>query len=273
MHELSMRSIGALIFLAGCMALVTAVTARADDGVGLVVAIRGKVTVQAPGERERPVSCGEVVRSGERLTTAAASRVAVLTGDVYAHLFVLSSARLSRGPEGDTTLFLERGRMRVIDPRGRGEGPPLWIATERAQTRFVGNDVDAYVLGPPGATNAMICSEGVELEVVRRDGASAPSAARFGECAIASLGKATYEAEIPSNRIALAEAYDCELPDSLAARFTPTDVAAAPSTRLPLPTAKGGLQRDSCDVPGSGCASPVSVPVDTVLPSPSIPLP
>ncbi len=163
--------------------------------------------------------------------------------------------------------------MRVIDPRGRGEGPLLWIATERAQTRFVGNDVDAYVLGPPDSTNAMICSEGVELEVVRRDGASPPMSAHFGECAIASLGKATYEAQIPSNRIALAEAYDCELPDSVASRFSPTDVAAAPPMLLPLPTANGGPQLDSCDLPGSGCAGPASVPVDVVLPSPSIPLP
>lgn len=241
-------------------------------GVGLVVAMRGDVTAQAPGQPERPVTCGDIVHENERVATGVASRVAILTGDVYAQLFVLSAARFGRGADGTAELALEQGRMRVIDPRGETDARPVHVTASAADARFAGNDVDAYVLGPPGETNGMICSERVDLKVGR---AAEGTHAKPGQCAIASIGKPLYRASVPSERIALGEAYECVLPVAfgpLEQYFDPTDVAAGQDFELPVPDALDDSIRDACDDPGSGCAG-FSLPVDTITPFPSDPLP
>lgn len=265
------------LLAAGLLALAGPV--RAGDGVGVVVAVRGEITGALAGEAERPLTCGDVIREGERLTTGEASRVAVLSGDVYAQLFVTSAARFATGADGRRELVLERGRMRVIDPRRGSELEPVRVTTPRAGASAAGNDVDAYVLGPAAVRNSMVCAEGVDLEVARRDARGRSLTARPGRCAIVSVDTPAFTARVPSERIGLHEAYECELPIAwrLEGRLAPADVGAGPPGLLGLPAGEGDLGRDACDVPGSGCSGPFlepgPAPVDTVAPSPHVPLP
>ena len=249
-----------------------AAPALAQDAAGLVVARRGQITAYAADGTPRSVTCGDLIREDERLETAHASRVALLTGDVYAQLYVLSSARFGAAPDGASRLALERGRMRVIDPRASDSAKDVLVTASDTTARFHGNDVDAYVLGPAGETNSMICAERVDLVVDRASGGG--DTARLGECVVSSQAKPLYRAQIPSTRIGLEEAYECELPiaDRAMLAFSP-DVAAGPEP--PLPGALGGPNRDSCDVPGSGCGALPSSgdPVDVITPFPSDPLP
>ena len=262
-----------LTVLIGCLTAPTG--ARADtQGMGLVVAMRGQVSAQTDGEPERRLGCGDVIHSGDRVATGRASRVAVLAGDVYAQLFVSSAARFSTAGDGSAALALERGRMRVIDPR-RGSPMPVRVSVGPAETSFAGNDVDVYALGPASARNAVICSERSDLAVQRSDGNGGPTVASRGQCAVASLGKATYRAHVPSTRIGLAEANECELAlvSDVALRLAPSDVAAAQRPRSPLPKGIRDPRRDACDDPGSGCLGALSGPADEVSPFPSDPLP
>ncbi len=246
--------------------------AQSQEAVGLVVASRGRATVTSADGIARTLTCGDIVRDGEVVETQSASRIAVLFGEVYAQLFVFSRASFGIGDDGTHHLVLESGRMRVIDPRsGRGNAP-VQVTAGHAQTRFAGNDIDAYVMGPAGASNAAICSERSDLTVTRDDRTGERATAADGQCAIASLGQSIYTIGMPSERIALGEANDCELPIVSAAllRLQP-QVAAAPDF-TPLPEGIGDSFRDACDVPGSGCGAP-STPVDTITPFPFDPLP
>jgi hypothetical protein len=242
------------------LALASAPSAAADDSIGMVVGLRGTVSAAAPGQTPRVLSCGDLVGPGEVLTTERASRVSVLIGDVYAQLFVQSAARFELSEAGGADLMLSRGRMRVVDPRSRPDAPPVHVATPNAEARFAANDVDSYVLGPAGDTNAMICAERVSLDVDRLGPGSESSRAAQGRCAIASRGKAMYLARIPSERIGLTEADACE-PDRgpVAADFQQTDVAAGPVGGLQLPGAGEGPPRHPCDVPESACGLQVTV--------------
>ena len=257
--------------LAAALVAIAPVGAR-EGAVGLVVASRGRATVTSSDGIERTLTCGDIVKHGEVVETHAASRVAILTGDVYVQLFVFSRASFGTTADGTPHLVLESGRMRVIDPR-RGDGnAPVQVTASAAQTRFAGNDIDVYVMGPEGATNSAICSERNDLSVTRDDRAGERATAADGECAIASLDKSIYTIGMPSERIALGEANDCELPMPLAAmlRLQP-QVAAAPQF-TPLPEGISDPFRDACDVPGSGCGS-ISAPQDEVTFFPFDPLP
>lgn len=244
---------------------------QATEPVGLVVAMRGQVSAVDAAGQERALTCGDVIGRDELIRTGRASRVAVLTGDVYAQLYVHSAARFGNEADGSARLALERGRMRVIDPRPSAGAAPVHVRASEAQTRFAGNDVDAYVLGPVGATNAMLCSESVDLAVERL---GQRTTAQRGQCAIDSRGKSLYRAQVPSTRIALAEAYECELQLGIADLFDPTDVATRPGRDTPLPDGWGNTTRDACDDPGSGCSGRSSSGSgDTITPFPSDPLP
>jgi hypothetical protein len=263
--------LGAFVAVVAMVFLVAAGAHAADDPIGLVVGKRGQVTATAGGESRR-LDCGDPVYAGERLETAQASRVSVLIGDVYAQLFVGSQADLATTPGGTPDLFLGRGRMRVIDPRTGAASAQIRVATPRARTSFALNDIDAYVLGPAGETNAMLCSERTTIDVERVDHDADAMHTPVGVCTIVSVDKPTYQAEVPSERIGLREAPDCVLDLATAERFGLVDVAAP--NALPgmgMPDLGAFKPRRPCDVPGSGCGGgspPDVVPDPTPDPLP-----
>ena len=226
----------------------------AEDAIGLVVGLRGQVVATAPGQEARRLQCGDPVFADDQIETGQASRASVLVGDVYAQLFVRSQARIGVTPAGTPDLFLERGRLRVIDPRTADESPDVRLTTPRAHSAFARNDVDAYVLGPVGATNAMLCSERTTIDVERSDVAGVdPHHTPTGHCTIASLDKPFYKARVPSERIGMREADDCSLDPRLAG-FDATDVAAPRAIPgIGNPDLGPFEPRLTCDVPGSGC--------------------
>ncbi|MBW2282778.1 MAG: hypothetical protein JRG76_17330 [Deltaproteobacteria bacterium] len=245
-------ALGAVLVLP--LALASGKAHAADDPVGLVVGIRGQVIATAPGQEPRRLDCGDSVFADEQIETGQASRASVLIGDVYAQLFVGSQARIGVTPAGTPDLFLERGRLRIIDPRTDEASPDIRIRTPRAHSSFARNDVDAYVLGPAGATNAMLCSERTTIQVERSDVADVePHHTPTGHCTIASLDKPFYKARVPSERIGMREAYDCSLDPRLDG-FDTVDVGAP--RRMPgigNPDIGPFEPRLTCDVPGSGC--------------------
>jgi len=242
-----------------------ALEAIAAETVGLVVGLRGFATATAPGREPRRLQCLDVIHDDEVVNTSEGSRVSVLIGDVYAQMFVFSEARFALTSDGGAQLFLDQGRMRVIDPRTAGDVPDIEMTTPRARASFRANDIDAYVLAPMGDSNAMICSERVDLHVHRTDAAGGSLGVSLGECVVASKDNGTYNAKIPSERIGLREADDCEVElGSVPARFAGIDVASPPLPEgIDLPTTIDILPRRPCDDPGAGCGPAFAEPAFT----------
>ena len=268
------RSSRRLAIVLGPLVVLAAAAGRAEERpIGLVVGLRGHVVARADGAEARRLDCGQPIYAGERLETGEASRVSVLMGDVYVQLFVGSQADFAATPDGTPDLFLVRGRMRVVDPRTSAASPAVRVGTPRARTEFARNDIDAYVLGPPGATNSMLCSERTAMDVERVDLDAGPQHTPTGLCTIVSLDKPTYQARVPSERIGLREAPDCTLDLASGDRFDAVDVAAPRALPgMGLPDIGPFDPRGTCDVPGSGCGGPPNPPDHRPGPTPD-PLP
>jgi hypothetical protein len=108
----------------------------------------------------------------------------------------------------------------------------------------------------------MICSERVDLHVHRTDAAGGSLGVSLGECVVASKDNGTYNAKIPSERIGLREADDCEVElGSVPARFAGIDVASPPLPEgIDLPAAIDVLPRRPCDDSGAGCGPAFAEP-------------
>lgn len=261
------------IALTGLVALTSGGVRAEENPIGLVVGMRGQVVARTDAGAARRLDCGDPVYAGEALETGQASRVSVLVGDVYAQLFVGSQADFGATPNGTPDLFLERGRMRVVDPRSDASAADIVVTTPRARTAFARNDVDAYVLGPSGETNAMLCSERTTIDVERVDRGGTAQHTPAGLCTIVSLDKPSYQARVPSERIGLREAPDCTLDLASGARFDAVDVAAPnPLPGMGMPDLGAFDPRRPCDVPGSGCGGKPSPPDLVPDPTPD-PLP
>ncbi len=263
------RSSRRLAIVLGPLVVLAATAGRAEERpIGLVVGMRGHVVARADGAETRRLDCGQPIYAGERLETGEASRVSVLIGDVYVQLFVGSQADFAATPAGTPDLFLRRGRMRVIDPRSDAASPVVRVGTPRARTEFARNDIDAYVLGPSGATNSMLCSERTTIDVERVDLAAGPQHTPTGLCTIVSLDTPTYQARVPSERIGLREAPDCTLDLASGDRFDAIDVGAPGALPgMGLPDIGPFDPRRTCDVPGSGCGGTPRPP--DILPDPT----
>ncbi len=256
------------IVLAPLVVLAAAASRAEERPIGLVVGMRGHVVAQADGTEARRLDCGQPIYAGDRIETGEASRVSVLIGDVYVQLFVGSQADFSATGAATPDLFLRRGRMRVVDPRTDAGAPAVRVGTPRAWTEFARNDIDAYVLGPAGATNSMLCSERATIDVERVDLDAEPLHTPTGVCTIVSLDEPTYQARVPSERIGLREAPDCTLDLAAANRFNAIDVAAPRALPgMGLPDIGPFDPRKTCDVPGSGCGGAPN-PAD-LLPDPT----
>jgi carboxymethylenebutenolidase len=248
----------ALIALTLGMLPLAAGAAAQDAVVAQVASVHGNVTAQRPGEPARRLACGDRVFAGERVVTAAGSRVGLLSGDVYAQLDADSALLAGRTSEGTPDLELEAGKLRIIDRADAGAASR--VGAVGAQARVRGNDAEAYVLREKIGAYAMFCEWDEPLEVSR---GSERATAKPGRCVIAKAREPLYEAPAHEERLALAAPEEGQAGPVIGAapdHFTPTDVAAGPPQFFtpPLPGPPVMPPRSPCDDPGSGCMAVVT---------------
>jgi hypothetical protein len=237
---------------------------------GRVTAVDGAASAQQPGQEPRALHCGDPVYTDDRLDTAEGAQLGVLLGDVLAQLPAESRLQLGRTADLTPDVRLERGGVRLIDPRDAGAVG--YLAALDARAEVMGNDVEGYIFSEKIGPYAMLCEWDAPLHVSRND---ERALAAPGNCVIATQREPLYVAQAHDKRIPALAAQVCEIdPGALAAlagdparHLTPAAVAAAG----PLAGAAGaGFGESSpsavdvvapspCDSPGSGCASGISM--------------
>jgi hypothetical protein len=254
-------------------------TAEDDSFAGRVTAVEGVATAQQPGEEARVLQCGDAVYDTDRLVTEDDAQLGMLLGDVLAHMPGDSTVLLDRTPERTPDVRLERGGVRLIDPRDAGALGYLSALDARAE--FVGNDVEGYIFAEKVGPYAMLCEWDQPLAVTRGD---ERQVAAPGNCVIAKKAEPIYLARAHDERIPALADEICEIdPGALAAlagdptrHLTPADVAAAgPIAGAGTagfgdsrPVSAGLPDRSPCDVPGSGCGVGLSLGAFAPTPGP-----
>jgi len=263
--------------------LVAGAVAQAENAAmaGRVTAVEGVATAQQPGEEARVLRCGDAVYEADRLVTEPDAQLGMLLGDVLAHMPQDSTVQVDRTADLTPDVRLERGGVRLIDPRDRGA--LAYLSALDARAEVMGNDVEGYIFSEKVGPYAMLCEWDEPLPVARGD---ERKVAEPGNCVIAKKSEPIYVAQAHDERIPALASEVCEIdPGALAAlagdptrHLNPADVAAAG------PIAGGGSaglgnagplaadlpDRSPCDVPGSGCAVPLVDLADGLNP---IPLP
>ncbi len=242
----------ALLVLAA-LVLPTAAGADLPTVLGHVATLHGEVVAQRPGEPPRILQCRDAIYAGERITTAPDARVGLLVGDLLTHLGEDSALLLGEAPAADITL--ERGALRVIDPRL--EGAQARLALLDAGARILGNDLEAYLLDEKTGGFAMLCEWDSPLPVAR--GPEARLAAP-GECVIAKPREPLYTADAHEERLGSPNADLCPLEPMLGSLDLHVSPGDAPVGPLPdpwssVPSFAEVPGRSPCDTPGSGCNS------------------
>jgi len=253
-------------WLAAAAALLLAGAAGAADELGRVSSVGGEATAQRPGEVPRDLACGDPVYADDTLRTGADSRLGVMLEDVMTHLDADTEVSLGRTDQAQPAARLERGKVRMLDPRDGGA--PARLAALDASARVVGTDTEAYLFSEKVGPYAMLCEWDAPLPVER---GSESLTADPGECVIAKPKEPLYTAKAHDERIpALAEVCDpgpalARLVDPLH-HLTPADVAA-PGPVAGLGTAGlGGLNPAAAD-------SPVRQPCDSDVGTCTVPPP
>ena len=265
-------------FLALCTGLVAlgAPALADDDAMGFVTALQGSATAQQPGEAARDLHCGDPVFPEDRLVTADASNLSVLSGDILAHMDARTTLAADLTGKGMPAMRLHAGRVRVIDPRE--EGPKATLVVLDAKARISGTDTEAYLFAEKAGGYAMLCEWDAPLAVTRKGERAVASP---GNCVISKKTEPLYTARAHAQRIPALVAEVCEInPGLLAAlasspenHLSPLDVAAPPPAP---PTSTAGLGvlspsigitpvRAACDAPGA-CGTPVATVVDEPAP-------
>ena len=209
------------------------------------------------------LGCGEDVCSGDSVSTGAGSSLGLLTGGMLIQLGEQSSARVVLTAEGTPQVQVERGRVRVIDPREGG--PPGRLAVLESHAEISGNDTEAELVGEGSERSARFCEFAAPLRL--NGGTLAP-----GTCAAAQPGSALVATAAPTGGPSLA-ALDAAcapaptIPSMAYLEPLPT-VAAGPPNVPPLPGPFDGPLRSPCDVPGSGCTGGISVVEQPPAPDP-----
>ena len=254
-------------------------TTWAADAVeaGRVTAVEGTATAQRAGEAARVLECGDAVYEGDRLVTEEGASLGMLIGDVLAHMQQGSQLELDRTAELTPDVRLEKGGVRLIDPRDTGALG--YLAALDARAEIMGNDVEAYIFSEKVGPYAMLCEWDAPLRVSRDDQRSVASP---GNCVIAKSSEPLYIAKAHDQRIPALADQVCGIdPGALAAlagdptqHLSPAAVSAAGALAgtssagfaSGVPSATGPITTASCDAPGSGCATPIGTGADAPIP-------
>jgi hypothetical protein len=242
----------ALAALAG-IAIPGAAGAGEPAEVGRVATLHGDVFAERPGEEPRRLGCRDPIYGGERIVTGEDARVGLLMGDLLAHVARQSALRVSER-DGEADLRLERGALRVIDPRSKGAEARLALLDAGAE--ILGNDLEAYLLDEKTGGFAMLCEWDAPLPVAR---GPESKLAEPGECVIAKPLEPLYVADAHEERLGSPAEDLCPLGPLFSALelVSPTDAAAPPPSDpwSAIPSFSDLPRRSPCDVPGSGCRS------------------
>lgn len=247
-HELSRLSRLAPLALAGLL-LPAAAGAAEPQAVGHVATLHGVALAERPGEEPRELHCRDAIYDGDRITTSADGRVGLLVDELMTQLGEDSALLVKRSDAPD--LVLERGAVRVIDPRQ--DGGQARLAALDADALILGNDLEAYLLDEKTGGFAMLCEWDAPLPVARGPEARLASP---GECVIAKPLEPLYGARAHDERLPVDDA--CPRPPMLSAlELSPEDapVAPLPGPWSDVPSFAELPGRSPCDTPGSGCNS------------------
>jgi hypothetical protein len=239
--------------------------ARAAEAVAEAWAVDGQASVEG-----RSLQRGDSVHSGEAVRTGADSRAGLFAGELYVQLDPESLVRFERGPDGQVVVALEVGRARIIDTRAEG-AVPASIRAGGGVAAVTGGDTEVYVLQEKAGRYAMFCDWDRPLQIARH---SHQLGIGPGDCALVKPGEAPYVARGHDHQIPLMPLQGVGprgLPDVAAGHF---NVPVAAALGLPAflgPLDAGGLPRDPCDNPGSGCAGgPRGGLLNVVDPAPDV---
>jgi hypothetical protein len=223
--------------------------AGSEQPVGRVASLFGSARAEGSDAGTRPLTCGDPVYAGERVATSGGSSVGVLLGEVLAQLDAESAATLGLTPASTADVSLERGSVRVIDPRL--SGAPVRLAARDTEASISGNDAEGH-LGTGGSGFPMLCGWNAPL-TVERGGETAVAVA--GACVIAEPRVALRTQRAREDRIAALGA-TCETAPPIVpiAHLVPLPPVAYQGEGPPLPEAPDEPLRSPCDVPGAGCS-------------------
>jgi hypothetical protein len=250
--------------LAGAGLIAATASAAGGEGAGEVVALRGVVMAQSPGDSPRRLLCGDTISAGDRIRTTENARVGVMSGGFYTQLGAESAAELENTPAGTPSVALARGHLRVLDTDAGGAGAAR-IATPGLLAARAGTDTEAFALGEKAGVLSMVCTHDGPVEVTRA-GESAPALGPgAGQCAVSKPREPVYMADASHERLPILDDDACRvgpLGGLAASRFgPPTDVALAATGPAPLPNLDPIPMafRQPCDSPGSGCLGAASL--------------
>lgn len=241
-----------LLFTLPIAPLVAA--ADAPEEVGHVATLRGRAVAERPGEAPRTLHCHDAVYEGDRVVTAGDARVGVLVGDLLAQVGGSSALIVSETPIG-ADLTLERGGVRIIDPRDVGAHARLGVLDTKSE--ILGNDLEGYIFTEKTGPYAMLCEWERPLPVSR---ANEIQPAEPGQCVIAKRREPLYVAKAHEERLGSPRDDRCPLgpmAGPIGLHLSPADVAAGPPLG-PWSNVPAGLdrpRRSPCDNPGSGCGA------------------
>ncbi len=223
-----------------------AADARADAPAARVIALQGNATAGAGS-----LAVGDSIPSGSVVRTDADSRIGILASQIYVQLDPQSALALERDASGAMRMELEAGRARVVDTRTNPTPTDLSVVDTTAT--IAGGDSEFYILKEKAGRYAMFCEWTGPLAVARD-----PKALTIGpnQCALAKPHEPLYSANGHDHQIPLLPLpADAAFNDAASNHFDTTDVAAGPpGLGFGEPLFSPDMQRDPCDVPGSGCA-------------------
>lgn len=167
--------------LAAGFAGTSASAADADDWAGMktakiaeVASVTGRVEASDGSGRARTLRQGDLVYAGERVATAANSTAGLWLDESLgqpegslAQLESDSRARVTRASGGGARVSLEKGAVRIVDPREDGAGPAIELVALDSETRMIGGDREARILKEKTGPYAVMCDWEKPMTVAR----------------------------------------------------------------------------------------------------------
>ena len=218
---------------------------------GRIASLTGSASA-AGASGTHALACGDEICTGDAVTTGPDSSIGILSGGMLTQLGPDSRARLWLTAEQTAAVDLERGGVRIVDPRD--SGPPGRLTVQKTLAEISGNDTEAHLVEDGAGRAARFCEWDAPLRVNGQT--LAPGSCLTVRSGVATVAAAGGGATIP----ALVASCDPTPSFPPFAHLVPIpSVAGPPDNGPPLPGALAGPLRSACDVPGSGCSPNVSV--------------